>query len=192
MATLRCGECAWPIAAEAWNREEGVRCPGCGQKIHSIVFPAIAARREGAQPEALAADTEASCIFHPHSRAVVPCEECGRFLCSLCDIELDGRHLCPHCFNTGVKSNKLETAETQRTMYDSIALALATLPALMFWPAFVTAPAALFFVVRRWRAPRSVVPRTRIRFYLAAIFALAEIGFLGFVVWEMMHLRRAA
>ena len=48
------------------------------------------------------------------------------------------------------------------------------LPALLIWPAIVGAPAALYVIVRRWRAPGSVVPRTRIRFYLAALFALGE------------------
>lgn len=190
MATLRCGECSWPVAPESWNREEGVRCPGCREKIIAVVFPAIAARRTGAAPEAIAADTEASCIFHPSSRAVVPCDECGRFLCSLCDIEIDGRHLCPTCFNAGVASNKLETAETQRTMFDTRALALATFPVLLFWPAILCAPYALFIVVRRWRSPGSIVPRTRIRFYLAALFALAEIAAILYIIWTMIRFGR--
>lgn len=183
MQAICCGECSWPVPVEFWNRAEGVRCPGCSQKVEAVVFPAIEHRRAGVVPEAVTAETEAACFYHPSSRATVPCDECGRFLCSLCDIEIEGRHLCPACFQSGVRGNKLEIVETQRTMYDTVALTLATLPALLFWPAIVSAPAALFVVMRRWRTPLSIIPRTRIRFYLAAIFALAEIGFLGFVVW---------
>jgi DNA-directed RNA polymerase subunit RPC12/RpoP len=182
MQAICCGECSWPVPVEGWNRDEGTRCPGCSQRIDVMVFPAIEGKPAGALPEALIADTEASCFYHPSSRAAVPCDECGRFLCSLCDIQIDARHLCPVCFQSGVRSNKLEVAETQRTMYDTIALVLATLPGLLFWPAIVTAPAALWVIVRRWRAPGSVVPRTRIRFYLAALFALGEIGLLAFVI----------
>jgi hypothetical protein len=180
MEAICCGECSWPVPVEAWNR--GSRCPGCGQPVDATVFPAIEARRAGALPEAVVADTEASCFYHPSSRASVPCDECGRFLCSLCDIEIDSRHLCPVCFQSGFRANRLAVVETQRTMYDTIALTLATLPAVLFWPAIITGPAALWVTIRRWRAPGSVVPRTRIRFYLAVLFGLAEIGFFVFII----------
>jgi hypothetical protein len=134
---------------------------------------------------ALQGETEASCFYHPQSRAAIPCEECGRFLCSLCDLEVEGRHICPRCFESGLSANKIETVVTRRPMYDTIALAMSTLPALLFWPALVGAPWALFIVLRRWNAPGSVVPRTKIRFILAAIFALAEIGSLVFIVYML-------
>jgi hypothetical protein len=187
---IRCGECSWPIPAEAWNREEGVTCPGCRQKVQVAAFPAIGGARIGALPEAVLADTEASCFFHPESRAAVPCDECGRFLCRLCDIEVDSRHLCPSCFQAGVAGNKLENVETRRTMYDTMALAFATLPALLIWPAIVGAPAALYIVFRRWNAPRSIVPRTRIRFYLAVLFALGEIVGVVLLIWAVVRLPR--
>ncbi len=190
MTTLCCGGCSWPIPVESWNREEGVRCPVCGEKIVALVFPAIARARSGAQPEGLVSETEASCFYHPGSRAVVPCDECGRFLCSLCEIEIDGRRLCPKCFENSLASNRLEAAETQRTMYDTIALALATFPLLLFWPAIIGAPAALYTVVRRWRAPLSILPRTRIRFYLAALFAAAELAGAGFILRAILRLPR--
>jgi len=185
---ISCGECSWPVLAESWNRDDEIQCLRCGQKIRIAIFPAIEQRRVGTLPEALGAETEASCFYHPQSRAAVPCEECGRFLCSLCDLEVDGRHLCPLCFQAGLNTRKLETVETRRTMYDSVALALATVPVLLFWPVVISAPAALFVVARRWRAPGSIVPRTRIRFYLAVLFALAEIVGIGFVIWAIVRL----
>jgi len=42
--------------------------------------------------------------------------------------------------------------------------------------------------VRRWNAPLSILPRTRIRFYLAALFALAEIAGIVFLVWAIVRL----
>ncbi len=186
MAIL-CGACSFPMPAEGWNREDGVACPACRQRVQVLVFPALERPRRGSAPESIAGDTEASCFFHPHSRAAIPCAECGRFLCNLCDIELDGRHLCPTCFQSGVSTNKIETLETRRTMYDSIALAMATLPAILIWPVLFGAPAALYLVIRRWRAPLSILPRTRVRFVLAALFALAEFAGIGFVIWAMLQ-----
>jgi hypothetical protein len=40
-------------------------------------------------------------------------------------------------------------------------------------------------VIRRWNAPSSIVPRTKIRFILAALFAVTEIAFLVFVIYMM-------
>lgn len=179
-----CGECSTPVPAESWNRE-GVRCRGCGQTLQVAVFPAIERTRSGALPEAIEIETEASCFYHPSSRAAIPCDECGRFLCRLCEIEIDGRHLCPACFESGVSANKLNV-ETSRTMYDSIALALATLPTLLTWPVIIGAPAALYVAIRRWRAPGSIVPRTRVRYYLALVFVLADLGLIGVVVYAII------
>lgn len=153
-------------------------------------FPAVAAIRAGSLPEAIAAESEASCFYHAGSRAAIPCDQCGRFLCQLCDIEIGGRHLCPACFQAGVSERKIEVVETRRTMYDSVALAFAILPALLVWPMVVGAPAALWVVFRRWRSPGSIVPRTRIRYYLAALIALAEIAGMAAAIWAVAHVPR--
>ena len=183
--TISCGECARPIPAAVWNLLEPVRCSGCGSTIQAVVFPAIGGVRAGAAPEALGEDSEASCFFHSESRAAAPCEHCGRFLCTLCDIETDSRHLCPACFEASAATGQLGPVETTRTMYDTMALALATLPAILIWPVLVSAPWALWIVFRRWRAPSSAVPRTRVRFYLAALIALAEIAGIVLLIWML-------
>jgi hypothetical protein len=174
---IACPGCSLPVPEEFWNREEGVRCRGCGQPVRVLVFPAIEAAPAGAAPAALGAETEASCFYHPESRAAQVCQDCGRFLCNLCDLEIDGRHICPRCFES------TEKPEPRRTMYDAVALALSTLPMFMVWPALVTAPWALFLVIRRWNTPLSLVPRTKIRFVLAGLFALAEIAFFVFLIY---------
>jgi hypothetical protein len=183
--SIACAACSWPVPREFWNREEGVRCGGCGRTVRVSVFPAIDLQTKGAAPEALRGETEASCFYHPQSRAAKVCEECGRFLCALCDLEVEGRHICPRCFESGVGAHKIQTAEPHRVMYDTVALALATLPFLLIWPAIIGAPWSLFIVITRWNAPSSVVPRTKIRFIIAALFALAEIGFVGFFIYMM-------
>jgi hypothetical protein len=183
--SIACAACSWPVPREFWNRDEGVRCRGCGHTMRVVVFPAIDRTNTGIAPETLQGDTEASCFYHPQSRAAKVCEECGRFLCSLCDLEVEGRHICPRCFESGVSAHKIETAEPRRILYDNLALALATLPFLLIWPALIAAPWSLVMVFTRWNAPSSVVPRTKIRFLIAALFALAEIGFIIFVIVMM-------
>lgn len=185
---IACAVCATPVPREFWNREGGLRCSGCGNTVRVSVFPAVYRSLAGAAPEALQVETEASCFYHPQSRAAKVCEECGRFLCALCDLEIEGRHICPRCFEAGVSAHKIETAEPRRVMYDNVALALATLPFLLIWPAIIGAPWSLFIVIRHWNSPASVVPRTKIRFLLAALFALAQIAFIIFVISMMSRL----
>src|ERR1051326_2041864 len=94
VAVIRCMSCAWALPPNIWNGEEFQNCPGCGQPLQARVFPAIAHAAAGAAPEAVALPSEASCFYHEHNRAVNPCAQCGRFLCSLCELQLPGRVLC--------------------------------------------------------------------------------------------------
>ena len=75
-------------------------------------------------------------------------------------------------------------------MHDSIALALATAPALMVWPAVVTAPLSLFWIVRHWNSPGSILPRTRWRYYVAAFFAVGELGLIIANIVAILKVRR--
>ena len=89
---------------------------------------------------------------------------------------MSGRSVCPSCINSGIKTRKLIGLESHRTMYDTVALLLATLPVLLLWPTILTAPAAIFVSARYWRAPSSIVRRSKIRFILAILLALVQIG----------------
>ena len=81
--------------------------------------------------------------------------------------------------------------ETHRVMYDTLALAAALFPAILFWPVILGAPAALYIVVRRWNTPLSVLPRTKIRYVLAAAIALAEIAGIVTFIWALSRIPRA-
>ena len=154
------------------------------------VFPALIRSSIGDVPQPLTAEQEASCFFHPQNRAVTPCEECGRFLCGLCTLEIPGKTLCPLCFDANLRGRKMQNLEASRTLHDSVALALAILPALLFWPVLVTAPLTLFWIIRHWKSPGSILPRTRARFYFAAVIALSQIGFIVVVIVAILRVRR--
>jgi hypothetical protein len=153
------------------------------------VFPALTRRPSLRKPEPVKGDaSEANCFYHASNRAVCPCDECGRFLCGLCELDLDRRKLCPACLDAGVRGRKNQILETHRKLYDSIALALATYPALMFWPIVVSAPATIYYCVRYWKAPGSMLPRTKFRFYLAIFLAVSQIAFVIFMIVEFSQM----
>jgi len=177
---IQCPQCQAWLLEGVFSRFELSPCPACGVPLQVEVFPALFRRiHPGQSGETIMVEGESSCFYHPQKKAVLPCQGCGRFLCALCDCELNGQHFCPACLEAGKARGKIKNLENQRTLYDGIALSLAVYPMLIFYFTIVTAPVALFVAIRYWNAPRSIVHRTKIR-YLAAI-VLASMQIAGWV-----------
>ena len=188
-ALLSCTKCLSPLPPEQFAPApaaptvlpDPVSCPACGAWLQIEAFPALFRPvRPGSNAEIVLEDTESACFYHPQKKAVVPCDACGRFLCALCDCDLNGQHLCPSCLEAGKKKGKIRNLENQRVCYDKIAFALAVLPILVFYFTVVTAPLVIFLAVRHWNTPSSILRRTRIWFVLAVMLAGLEIA--GWVV----------
>jgi len=187
-AVLPCPRCQRPLPWETYNTSGATACPSCGEWIYAAVFPALFRPLEKGQVgEAILTEGEASCFYHMDKKATITCEACGRFLCALCDVQIAGQHLCTTCVETGKKKGRLKNIHKHRVLYDEVALALSLLP-LLIWPlTLITAPVAVFVALRYWKAPLSVLRRTRIRFILAILFASLQIT--GWVIL-FMHLAR--
>lgn len=177
-AVITCPSCGagWP--PETFNTGHAEPCPQCAQPAEVFAFPALYRPMENATAAAVAPPGDAACFYHAGKLAVSACEACGRFLCGLCDIEFNGRHLCAPCLEAEKKRGPTHTLQPRYMQFDSLALALAAGPVVLFpfWCLSIfTAPVALFLVVRYWRQPMSVLPRTRWRFVVAFLFALAVV-----------------
>jgi hypothetical protein len=174
--TLSCTKCYSPLPPDFFQRAELAPCPACEAALQVEVFPAlfkpVAVGKFG---ESIMVDGEASCFYHPQKRAVIPCAGCGRFLCAVCDVELNNQHICPACLEMGRQKGKLPQLENKRTLFDSAALSLALLPLLMWPVTLMTAPAAIIVAIYSWGKPGSLLPRTRIRSYLAILIAALQI-----------------
>ena len=173
---LACPKCNAQVAVETVNRGLLEPCSACGTALQVEVFPALFRRfSPGRDGEVLMVDGESSCFYHPQKKAATPCQGCGRFLCALCDCELHGQHFCPACLEVGRTKGKIKNIQNERTLYDSIALSLAVLPLLIFYFTVITAPLALYIALRYWKAPLSIVRRTRVRFVVAIILVTLQI-----------------
>jgi hypothetical protein len=141
-----------------------------------LYYPA-AVRDQVHVPAAEAMAGESTCYFHARKTAVTACWHCGRFVCALCQTEFGGHSWCPECLTSGATKSRIATLETQRTLYDSVALALSIWPFVLgFWPSLFGAPAALYISIRYWGQPTSIVRRWRWRAVLAVLIALAEMA----------------
>jgi hypothetical protein len=169
-------------------------CPRCARPTQITLFPVFdRPATAGPAAEKVVVDGEATCFFHPQHRAYVPCDVCGRFLCALCDLNVQGRHLCPACLEAATRKNNLPSLEQSRTRWDQIVSLVLFLPLLVFCLVYfipLTSLAALALIISKWKAPRSLVINTRVRFIVYAVVAILEFAF-GTLMWGMIYYHRA-
>jgi hypothetical protein len=185
---IQCPKCRGQLLDGVFNLEQLVPCPLCRAPLQIEVFPAffrpVTSGRDG---ETVMVEGESTCFYHPQKKAVLPCAGCGRFMCALCDCELHGQHFCPMCLEAGRTKGKIKSLENKRTLYDSIALALAIAPLVVFYFTFITAPAALFIAIRYWNSPMGIVRRSKIRYVLAMILASLQIIGWALVLYNIFN-----
>ena len=184
---IQCGHCGSELAPGAWSLAPGNACPACAQPVQVWLFPALQHDFTGHRPEALLGNDDAACYFHADHRATTACDHCGRFLCALCDLPVDSRHLCSPCLAAGAQDKLV----THRVRYDSLALALSTLSFFTTYIAIFPCFAALWFVFRHWSDAPGPFPRGRWRFVAATICAVAQIlfwgGIIGFAIYSIQQ-----
>jgi hypothetical protein len=174
---IACARCNTPFSAATVNTFALVPCPTCKEPVRVDVYPAFFRKPpSGRIGDPLQAEEEAGCFYHPGKKVVVACSLCGRFLCALCDVVFNNRHLCPVCLETGKTKRKIKNLENHRVCYDKVALYIALIPMLFVWFTLITAPIVLFMVIRYWRAPVSIVAKTKLRFVLAFAIACLQIA----------------
>jgi hypothetical protein len=180
---VQCPKCSAWLLEGIFNQPELTPCPACGVPLQVEIFPALFRKiAPGQSGETVIVEGESGCFYHPQKKAVLPCDGCGRFLCALCDCQLNGQHFCPACLETGKTRGRIKSLDNQRTLYDSIALSLAVYPLLIFYFTVITAPMALFVAIRYWKSPPSLVHRGKIRFVVAVILALLQIAGWGILI----------
>lgn len=194
---IRCTGCGFPLSNDVLEAGTLARefrpCRFCGSETQTLVFPAMFVPPSVPTTAEMAARIgDATCFYHSSKRAVVPCSQCGRFLCALCSVQLSGVVWCPECIEAGRTRKRVLNLENSRTLHDSIALALSTWPVLFLYPSLITAPAALFFSIFYWKRPTSIVRRhTKIRLLIAMLLSLIQIGFwITLFIFAIYQFRR--
>lgn len=179
---LPCPRCQRALEASSWNDEHSGRCFRCSAEFEFFPFRALVAVRASHAAQAVVVAEESVCFFHAENRAEAVCEECGRLLCPVCAINFGGRKICPTCISS-TKSSPSTQMVRERSLPDNIALSLALLP-LLIWPlTLVTAPVALWYGIRGWKLPGSVVRGPgRLRLVLSSLIAGVQIAVWCFIV----------
>src|SRR5262245_25242709 len=176
-----CPKCRSALPGALCNTPAPVRCPACDAVIQVEVFPAhFQPATAGQSAEPIVEEGVSSCFYHEQKKAVTHCDVCGRFLCALCDVDFNGQHVCPACLQSGKQKGRLPQLESSRAVWDTAAL-LACLGPLVIWPVIwpvtiVTGPISIGLAILSFFKPGSIVPRTRVRAWLAIVLSLLQIG----------------
>ena len=172
---LQCGNCqTWwsPALSQETSR---LGCPNCNALTYIAVFPALTRIEPDNAAEIVMTGTESTCFFHGTKVAERPCDQCGRFMCGLCDIDFENRHLCPDCLEKSFQKGEAQQFDKEFTYYDTIALGFAGVSLLVFYTSIVLSPIAIFIAIRYWKKPLSMAPRGKGRYVLAIMLSLLSL-----------------
>jgi hypothetical protein len=167
-------------------------CPQCQSALEVYSFPALYRSSDKVDLSLLElAEGEACCYEHSSKKAMSLCSNCGRFLCALCEVHLGSEILCPDCIDRQKAKTLKDSLETHRTLYDSIALALATWPILTVYFSVITAPLSLGMAFYAWKRPTSILRRSRWRLFAAVgISSLQIAGIVAVIAFLIYSLKR--
>ena len=183
---LNCSNCKLEPHSIAVNENNLQTCTHCGKQVSVHVYPALLKTLETpVVVDAPVIGEESSCFYHPQKQAMVVCDDCGRFLCNLCDIEMNGRHVCTACLEIPVTNEASVVQKNKFVHYDTIALLWAVACILMWFFSALFSIISLYYCIRHWNTPISATPRNRWRFVVAALFSTGVLCAWGFVLLQL-------
>jgi len=192
--TSQCLHCKQLVAVDTdIARTPEFRCTYCATRQRQYIYPAFA-HDNGPTPSTPLPEDGASCYFHEGAAAATLCDDCGRYLCELCTLDIPmpasappnfPARICPSCFENRVNE---ETREQQWDLfrsryprYDAIAAFLILIP-VVFVPlilfTIVTIPMAIYIVIRNWRTCHTPVKHLR-----GSMLAVLALALFGLTIW---------
>ncbi|SHJ23745.1 hypothetical protein SAMN02745216_01273 [Desulfatibacillum alkenivorans DSM 16219] len=184
---VNCPSCQAQLKPAAFNTGGFEPCPLCEKKFRVEVFPALTAPKEEIQRSEALVDDQAGCFFHPGKKATTVCDSCGRFICALCDLDINGAHMCPQCLETGKEKGSIESLDLKRMRWDKLALLIAVVSYITSFFSGFFALITMFIVIKFWNAPRSITGNTRVRFIIAFLMAISQIALTIFIFYAMFN-----
>ena len=194
IAQLECIQCRRELPVEnSQTPLPEIRCNACGTRQIHLIFPAAGLQPDDPTPGPLQ-EGNACCYYHETGAAEVVCDDCGRYLCGLCSIEVPmpaneppgfPERLCPPCHAhrvaEEVRDGRWDLFRTAYTRYDLWAIRLLFIPIVAF-PLIVfsmfTFPMAAYLLLRHGRTCR-----TPARGYRGTMLGLLLLSLVGMVIW---------
>jgi uncharacterized RDD family membrane protein YckC len=175
IALNACPRCQKPIDVAAITTSPEAQCPLCARTFEAIKFepPPLDVKLPDAVDGSL--DAQQPCATHAHNVAVAGCERCGTFMCSLCRTVIDGRTLCPSCFERLSADGTLESTRTRFRDYAGLAGMTATFGCLVTFLGLLFGPLTFYYAVKGLKQKKAMGETDgRAGLWVAMVFAAIE------------------
>lgn len=190
---ITCLKCGLGIPVPVGDGGGETSCTRCRVHLSYETFPSLFEIRSGGRSgDLLVNSQEASCFFHSDKPAAVVCEKCGRFLCALCDLEVQGKHLCPACFSSDRKTGSLTGLTQFRLSWAGVSFTLVFFFPLGLYPLTpIFALCGLFLLIVGLFRPGSITGRKKYFLFVITLLIIAVelVGsfFLGISMLESFY-----
>ncbi|HVS29849.1 MAG TPA: hypothetical protein VMS98_00200 [Thermoanaerobaculia bacterium] len=193
LVLVRCPCCRQQIDAAAIQTSRHAVCPACLGEFNAVRFDPPA--RVAALPRLVTGTLDAGqpCASHARNAAVTSCQRCGSFMCALCRIDVDGRTLCPTCFDRLSTEGSLHSTRTTFRDYSGLASVSATAGCLLVVVlGLLFGPLTIYYAVKAFKLKKEMGEEDGKGFLWVAItFGVIEtvvgIFFLGALVMGMLE-----
>ena len=188
---IRCPLCDREIDLGSIGSSGAARCPLCLREFRAVRFNPP--QRARALPQAIDGRLDAGqpCATHPRNAAVTGCQRCGSFMCDLCRIDVDGRTLCPACFERLSAEGSLESTRTTFRDYPGLAGVTVTAGCLIWFLAAFFGPFAIYYAVKGLKQKKEMGEEEgKAMLWIAIVLAVIQTGgglfFIGALIVGMM------
>ena len=189
---IRCPRCRRSIDVSAIVSSPDARCPLCSRTFEAVRFEPLVRSGFVAQGIDGRLDAAQPCANHSGNAAVTSCERCGSFMCALCRIDLDGRTLCPTCFERLSAEGTLESTRTSFRDYGGLATVAVVAGVFLWFLSVLFGVLAIYYGVKGLRQKKQMGERDGVIGVWIAMFfgSLEAIGGLALIVLLASRLLR--
>lgn len=146
---IDCQSCGYFIPLNKYVGKDAVNCPSCKKAIQIFIFPELFRPIvKGNSAESAIEGLDSSCFAHSDKKAKTICDECGSYICDLCEMPKEDKSICVKCFNKEVKVEEKSPFDRVYRRYSSIASQLLIFSVLIWFVSILAAPIALFISLR--------------------------------------------
>jgi hypothetical protein len=142
-----CPACGFELDPAAMLAGEQT-CPVCHVEFLAMPFspPEVPVR---VRSLAEAGPGEAApCGLHAGNAAIGSCDRCGIFICDLCGTDIDGRRLCPGCFDRLTAEGTLTTSRKPLRDYRGLARFVGIVGLFLSCFGLLTGPLTIWLALR--------------------------------------------
>lgn len=145
---IPCPKCGGTFRLKDYLGKNTIRCKSCNTEVNVNIFPSLFQPiKKGQSAEKVVEELESSCFNHVEKKAVSICDDCGIYICALCEIDRGEKKICSACFNQSLVGEKADELTRDYRQYSKIG---AYLLWGMLFTYGITAPISLFYSIKNY------------------------------------------